>query len=299
MKRRLAAFVAAGALAACLHASPVRADDPVEYVITYDPTILAGTDSSGTLTGIEGFGAIELGPESNCVTRRFFRRIVLVLLRDEETISVRTLESFSERPDDPLARQGRILFQQERPLARVDSPATDFDLSGNFFAPDEGGDMLGRFRMTLRDVAGQFPMMETNPGTFHFSSTSAWPMEAYWKIVDALRADETEISFPLGPFGMPGITPPLEDDDGLVSVRVIDWPPEAGSFAPPDDEIFAGRHWPVLIEVDHRIPHQHGPTHWVVELYESGAPGRFIYDFGYVQILMQPAAVTREPAQNC
>lgn len=41
------------------------------------------------------------------------------------------------------------------------------------------------------------------------------------------------------------------------------------------------------------------PTHWVVELCESGVPGRWIYEFGYVRILTQPAIVERIPADNC
>jgi len=261
--------------------------------------MLAGTDSTGTLTGIEGFGRIEIGLDRDCASHRFYRRVVLILQRAGEPISVETQESFSERPDDPLARGGHILFQQERPLAQLDAQAIDFNLSGSFFDSDERDDMLGRMRMTLRDTDGLLPPMETNPGTFHFPSTSAWPMEAYWKIVDALRAGETEISFPLSPFGMPGLIPALEDDDGLVTAQIIDWPTERDSFPPPDDEIFSGQHWTVKIEVDHSRQAPHGPTHWIVELYESGAPGRFIYDFGYVQILMQPAMVERVPADNC
>lgn len=292
-------LVAAGALAALLLTSPVEADEPVDYVITYDPSILAGTDSSETLTGVEGFGKIEISLDRDCELRRFYRRVVLVLTNGDETISIKTLESFGERPEESETPGGHVLFQQERPLARLDSPATDFDLSGNFFASAARGDALGRMRMTLRDIDGLLPLMETNPGTFFFPPTSAWPMEAYWKIIEALRASETTVSFPLSPFGMPGILPPLEDDDGSVSARVIDWPAEPDSFPPPDHEIFSGRHWPVIIEVDHAIPRPHGPTHWVVELYESGAPGRFIYDFGYVQILMQPAVVERKPADNC
>jgi hypothetical protein len=299
MRWRPAGLVAAGVLAASLLSSPIEAEEAIDYVIAYDPSIVADTDPSQSLTGVQGFGKIETGLDGNCKIHRFYRRVVLVLLRDGEPISIETQESFSEQPDDPLAPVGHVLFRQERPLARLDARPTDFDLSGNFFASAERGDALGRMRVTLGDTDGLLPVIETNPGTFFFPSTAAWPMEAYWRIVEALRAGETEISFPLGPFGMPGILPPLEDDDGLVVARVIDWPEEPGSFPPPDDEIFSGRKWAVSIEVSHERSTMHAPRHWVVELYESGAPGRWIYDFGYVQILMQPVSVTRESAQNC
>jgi hypothetical protein len=284
-------------LVACITSVSAYAGETLDYVITYEPSILMPTGEPSGLDAVDGSVKITVSLDPACVNRIFHREVNIVVVGSDGEYPIETLEAFGvirEGLDKPA---GSAFVFQERHFGKLDSLPMTFQLSGHYleWEPDDF-----RATMDMEFVAIEGEAVSTEPlGQFKFSSASLWPIDAYWRLVEALRAGETDTDFLLSPFGMPGILPPLESDEASAVARVIDWPPEPLQRAVPDDKIFAGRHWPVRIEVSHTLPSFLAPSYWVVELYESGAPGRWIYDFGYVQILMEPVSVSREPAQNC